>query len=196
MPSSSRSDTPPCPACRGDLDECRQRVRGARRDLQRTQAWLESRALRLDRLIGNLDLYLDWDAVPARRANAQTDLTLAHLSVRPRSDGDFDVCLDHRGPFRFPPMLARLLQLLAEDKGRDMGDGLVGLKSKTHLLTAFSQPPRINDARGRPARTSKLRQAISALRARLGTAVAGGDSLIHTRRNIGFRLAIRRADPP
>lgn len=194
--ATSDNSRPPCPKCRDEFDECRQRLRGVRRELHRTQSWLESKATRLDRLIGDLDLYLDGHlgSKSAREAARAADAALTALKVRPRSDGNFDVYLEHKGPFRFPPMLTRLLQLLAEDKGRDMEDGLVGFKSKTHLVTALAQSTDINNGKGGLGRPGTLRQAISALRARLGRVATSGESLIQTRRNIGFRLAVRTPD--
>lgn len=181
--------------CRAALDECRQRLRVARRELVKTQTWMESRSVRVDRLVGDIDVFLDGKSKsPGGGSTGSDDTCLVRLKVRRRGDGDFDVHLDDQGPFRFPPMLARLLTLLAEDKGRDAADGLVGFKSKGHLLTALAASTDIhngNFALGRPA---KLRQAIYALRTRLGRFVSGGEHLVQTRRNVGFRLAMRRPD--
>jgi len=89
-------------------------------------------------------------------------------------------------------MLARLLVLLGEDKGRDAGDGLVSFKTRAHLLTSLSESTDIHHGKFALGRPAMLRQAISSLRSRLGRVVIGGERLVQTRRNVGFRLAVKR----
>jgi hypothetical protein len=185
--------TPACEKCRAELEECRQRLRVARAEIDRARTWMESRALRLEGPLDAIDRYLDGTSGSPRPRDAGASVVTAFKS-RQLADGDFEIHLNDRRPFRLPPMLARLLILLAEDKGRDIGDGLVGFKSRSYLLTALAASTDIHNGHFPVGRPARLRQAILTLRRRLARIVGGGDALVQTRRGTGFRLVFRKPD--
>jgi hypothetical protein len=101
-------------------------------------------------------------------------------------------------PFRLPPLLGRLFDLLAKDGGHDVGDGLVGFKSNGYLLTELQRLSLTPDSMLRRAgrlNAKGLAQAVCDLRQRLGRVVLNGDALVQTRRGVGRRIALRRRSP-
>jgi len=87
------------------------------------------------------------------------------------------------------------LQLLSEDAGREVNDGLVGFKRNIDLCARLRQASAEPDAPLRPeARMNdrRLAQVVYDLRERLAVVVANGSALVQTRRGVGRRLLVRR----
>ncbi len=194
-----------CVGCRNALDDCRERLRRATHELDKARSWMESRALRLDRVIGDFNVYLeDSDSTPRRRVESLRRRATANRWLEPlassaraeeRGDGNVDIHVDALPPFVLPPMLGRLFALLAADTGADVGDGLVGFKSDAALLAGLGHTTQQGgNAPSHAASRRRLKQAVYALRERLAELVTSGDDLVQTRRDKGRRLAVRRPE--
>lgn len=197
-----------CLQCATQLAEYQERLRVLRHELDKHRRWMEARAVRLDCLIGDIEIALDnatatSGAVPRRTStkplrvgHLSAEVTASALHAVLRGDGYWDITIDALPTFRLPPLLGRLCDLLAKDGCHDVDDGLVGFKSNAYLLTALHRsalPPdsTLRRAAGRLS-ASGLAQAICDLRKRLGRSVLHGDALVQTRRGVGRRIALRK----
>lgn len=199
--------------CQERLAECQARLRAARHEFDMQRGWLEARALRLDGVIGDIDLFLeafqDSSTIPRRRtrgrfpiapARSRNEMILSSAKAVQRGDGCWDIQLDSLAPCRLPPLLGRLFALLAEDTGRELGDGVVGFKSNAYLLAKLRGPfagidPKSAAVSGR-LNARGLAQAVYELRGKLAKAALFGDALVQTRRGVGRRVAVRKPTPP
>jgi hypothetical protein len=188
---------------------CRQRLLLLRHELDKDRKLMEARAMRLDCVIGDIDLALENGPRPSGPVKGPTtrvlriprprpDVTVGSASATLRGDGYWDIAIDTVPPFRLPPLLGRLFDLLAKDCGNDVGDGVVGFKTNSYLLTelhrlALGPAPSLR----RPGRLNAkgLAQAVCDLRKRLGRLVLNGDALVQTRRGVGRRIALRKLSP-
>lgn len=112
-----------------------------------------------------------------------------------QADGSFRAQLDDHPPCTLPPMLGRLLGLLAENSGKTIeGDPLVGFKSNGWLQYRLDEYARIhwNKLPSRSRRSNRLNQALFELRRRMSRVCADGELLVQVRRGEGYRLAVRR----
>jgi hypothetical protein len=189
--------------------DCRERLRLLRHELDKDRKWMEARALRLDCVIGDIDIALENGSRTSGPTKGRTprilrvsrprpDVAVAAVSVTPRGDGYWEIAIDTVPPFRLPPLLGRLFDLLAKDGGHDVGDGLVGFKSNGYLLTELQRLSLTPDSMLRRAgrlNAKGLAQAVCDLRQRLGRVVLNGDALVQTRRGVGRRIALRRRSP-
>jgi hypothetical protein len=188
------------------LPDYQERLRLLRHELDRDRKLMEARALRLDCIIGDIDIALENRTRAAKPRTGCTvrvlgiphprpDVTVAAVTATPRGDGYWDVTIDTLPPFRLPPLLGGLFDLLAKDNGHDVGDGLIGFKTNSYLLTELQRRSLTPDAAQRRAgRVSAkgLAQAVCDLRKRLRRIVLNGDALVQTRRAVGRRVALRK----
>src|SRR5262245_44044922 len=95
--------------------ECRERLRLLRHELDKDRKWMEARTVRLDCVIGDIDIALEnapraWG--PGKRPTTKVlrisrprpDVTVAAVRTTPRGDGYWDVAIDTMPPFRLPPL--------------------------------------------------------------------------------------------
>jgi hypothetical protein len=193
--------------CADQCADCWNYLRVVRQELDRERAWLEARALHLDDVVGHLDLFLEErqhssiankrrTAMRRSRTSSRTDVILSTAVAVQRSDGYWEIRLDTLPQFELPPLLGRLFALLANDRGCDVGDGLVGFKSNAHLLNELRRLSVQPDSA--PSRTVArfnargLAQAVYDLRGRLARFVVHGDALVQTRRSVGRRVPVRK----
>ena len=197
----------------GQLPDCRERLLLLRHELDKDRKWMEARALRLDCVIGDIDIALE-NGLNGLRAlgpvkgrttrvlrisRPRPDVTVAAASATSRGDGYWDIAIDTVPPFRLPPLLGRLFDLLAKDSGHDVGDGLIGFKTNAYLLTELqrlSLPPDLSLRHAGQLNAKALAQAVCDLRKRLGRIVLNGDDLVQTRRGVGRRIALRKRARP
>jgi len=199
-----------CLQCATQLAGYQERLRVLRHELDKHRRWMEARALRLDCLIGDIEIALEnapsasgpvpgrTSTKPHRVCHLRPEVTASALHAVPRGDGYWDITIDALPTFRLPPMLGRLFDLLAKDSCPDVDDGLVGFKSNAYLLTSLRRsvlPPDSTLRRGVGRLSARaLAQAICDLRKRLGRSVLHGDALVQTRRGVGRRIALRKPD--
>jgi hypothetical protein len=186
--------------------DCRERLRLLRHELDKDRKWMEARALRLDCVIGDIDIVLEHEPRALGPVKGRTtrvlhisrprpDVTVAAVSATPRGDGYWEVAIDTLPPFGLPPLLGRLFDLLAKDSGQDVGDGLIGFKTNADVLTELqrlSLSPDSSLRRVGRLNAKGLAQAVCDLRKRLGRVVLDGDALVQTRRGVGRRIALRK----
>jgi hypothetical protein len=127
-----------------------------------------------------------------KRAQALNDSISIKISFE--ADGTASVSFDDSVPFRVPPVLAYLLQLLAMDTSCmdwiDSDDPLVPFKSYGEIAAAMTKI--LGD---RKFTRGALRQGIHRLRKTL--ACHGFDGLLQTNRLRGaYRIAVRRKKNP
>jgi hypothetical protein len=192
------------------LSECRERLRLLRNELDKDRKLMEARALRLDCVIGDIDIALENGPRASGPIKGRTtrvlriprprpDVSVAAASATPRGDGYWDIAIDTVAPFQLPPLLGRLFDLLAKDCGHDVGDGSIGFKTNAYLLTELhrlSLPPDSSVRHAVRLNTKGLAQAVCDLRKRLGRIVLNGDGLVQTRRGVGRRIALRKRARP
>ena len=117
------------------------------------------------------------------------------LTLMLRSDGRLDVAVDGGTRFQLPAVPGRLLQLLAENGGHDVGDGLVGFKSNGYLSARLGEFIRLRRDAAVSEPTLSFVRLLARLRRRLALLTPEGKRLIQTRRGMGFRAAVSCNEP-
>jgi hypothetical protein len=190
--------------------EWREHVLLLRHELAKDRKLMEARVERLDSVIGDIDIVLENGpraSGPVKRPTTRVlrisrpgpDITVAAVRTTPRGDGYWDVAVDTMPPFRLPPLLGRLFDLLAKDTGQDIGDGLIGFKTNAYLLTELQRLSLSPDSslRGAGRLNAKgLAQAVCDLRKQLGRVLLNGDALVQTRKGVGRRIVLRKRVRP
>lgn len=119
---------------------------------------------------------------------ARRPMVIARMHTAVAHDGSLAVTLDHYDPIPVSGVQAELLLALSRDVGNhaDESDRLVGYKTAAMLLDI------VNQRRTKSVTRRGLVVAISRLRRQLARWFPDGASLVHTKRGVGWRLALIR----
>lgn len=179
---------------RDELDEMARRFRALLRLLSRAEELADDIALRLEKLAGGPAS----GPAPAKRRKADKEESLRQLAesgvfsveIAGCADGAVEVRVDLGKPFRLPPLLGDLLEILCLEAADEWPeDELVGWKS----LDEVSR--RLGKRQGREFKRHAVTQAVHRLRKELFDRGGVNPFLVQTNRRLGARFALRRRKP-